>query len=63
MDEAIDVEVVEEALDIKEDGGCTPPCTDGAFGLVNKAHGRVDRRVVVSRSKLVGGEEGEEVGV
>ena len=63
MDEVIDIEVVEEARYVKKNDGGAASSAYGAFSLMDKAHGCIDCAVVISRSELIVGEEGVEVGV
>ncbi len=62
-DSAWDIEVVKEALDVKEEDQHNIAHFDRGLGMVHKAQGSICGRVIISRPKLRGREDVIMVGV
>jgi len=63
MNKAVDVEVVEESLDVKEEEACNLPTLDAHLDRMGHAQDSIGGSMVVAGPKLVRGEEVEPRGV
>ena len=58
--EALNVDVVEEPLDVKEEEGANHLSMHTALGCVDNCQGSIKGAVVLARAKLLGGKDGVE---
>jgi len=63
LDNAFNVDIVEESRDVKKDHGCDKLTLDSRLSLMHKAEGSIHRTVVVAGPKLRRGEDVVSVGI